>query len=216
MSASPYRFDADYRETAMLTDGTQVTIRLVEPGDRELLRQGFQDLSPASRYLRFFGAKPDLSDAELTHLTELDGINQFALGAVREGRDGRLEGLGVARFVRDPHAPELAEAAVTVKDAVQGLGLGTLLLTRLAAAARERGVARFSAEFLATNARVRALIEETCPDATLTALGETVRVEVPLPDPESPLPAAPARRLLGHVAGGRLALRLRHLLLKDF
>jgi GNAT superfamily N-acetyltransferase len=208
-----YQYDDGYRETTTLPDGTPVVIRLVGPADRELLRRGFDDLSPASRYLRFFGAKSDLSDDELAHLTDLDGIDHFALGAVREGPDG-LEGLGVARFIRDPANPELAEAAVTVKDAVQGLGLGTLLLTRLAAAARERGVTRFSGEFLAANERVRALLEEACPDAALTSLGETIRVDVPIADPGSSVQAGPAHRLLGHVAGGRLMIRLRHLLLK--
>lgn len=214
MPRSPYRFNDAYRETATLKDGTPVVIRLVQPADRDLLQRGFEALSPDTRYLRFFGAKAQLTDAELRQLTELDGVNHFALGAVREGPHGTVEGLGIARFVRDAATPELAEAAVTVKDAVQGRGLGTLLLTRLAAAARERGVTRFAGEFLAGNERVRALIEEACRDATLTLSGDTVRVEVPIPDRDSPVAPGPAHRLLGHVAGGRVALRLRHLLLK--
>lgn len=214
MPDSRYRFHDAYRETASLTDGTPVLIRLLQPADRELLRQGFEALSPDTRRLRFFGAKTQLTDAELAQLTQLDGINHFALGAVREGPHGEVEGLGVARFVRDPRNPEVAEAAVTVKDTAQGRGLGTLLLRRLAAAARERGVTRFCGEFLAVNERVWVLLEEVCPDATPSVSGETVRVEVPISDHGSPLSVDPAHRLLGHVASRRLALRLRYLLLK--
>jgi GNAT superfamily N-acetyltransferase len=213
MPDSQYRFDDAYGETATLTDGTPVLIRLLRPADRELLRRGFEALSPDTRRLRFFGAKTQLTDAELAQLTQLDGINHFALGAVREGPH-EVEGLGVARFVRDPANPEVAEAAVTVKDTAQGRGLGTLLLTRLAAAARERGVSRFCGEFLAVNERVWVLLEEVCPDATPSVSGETVRVEVPISDRGSRLSVDPVHRLLGHVAGRRLALRLRYLLLK--
>jgi len=213
MPGPGYRIDASYREEVTLANGVRVLLRLVRPDDRELLRRGFTQLSDASRYLRFFTTKADLTEAELTRLIELDGINQLALGAVREGPDG-MEGLGIARFARDPAAPEIAEAAVTVTDAAQGAGLGTLLLARLAEAARERGITWFRGEFLAGNERVRALIADACPDARLVGGGESILVEVPLIEAGGPAPQTPWRRLLGHVAGGRVALRLRHLLLK--
>lgn len=214
MEAPSRRFDDEYREDAVLADGTRVLVRLVQPDDRDLLRDGFDRLSPASRYLRFFAPKAQLTEEELTRLTELDGVNELALGAVRLTDDGTAEPLGIARFVRDPSDPSMAEAAVTVTDAAQGAGLGTLLLARLAEAARERGIVRFCGEFLATNLRVRALIEEACPTARLVQTGETIRAEIPL-TPGGTSPAEPpGHRLLRHVAGGRLALRLRLLLLK--
>ena len=42
-------FSLDYLERAILRDGTPVDIRLVTPADKELLRTGFDRLSPASR-----------------------------------------------------------------------------------------------------------------------------------------------------------------------
>lgn len=205
--ATRYRYDAVWREEAVLADGTPVTLRLVRPEDKALLRDGFHRLSAASRYLRFLAAKRELSDAELTQLTELDGVNRLAVGAVRTGVDHQAEGLGVARFARDPANPAVAEAAVTVTDQVQGNGLGSLLLLHLAAAARERGIECFAGEFLATNAAVRQLIEDVCPDAKLTALGDVLRAVVPLGGPHEPAGATPAGRLLRQVAGGRLAFR---------
>jgi len=208
-----YRFDADWREAVTLADGTPAVLRLVRTDDKALLRAGFDRLSPDSRYLRFFAAKQELTEAEIAQLTETDGVDHLALGAVHRNPDGEWEGLGVARFVRDPSVPDLAEAAVTVTDPAQGNGLGRLLLARLAEAARERGVTCFAGEFLATNAQVRQLIEEACPGARLTARGDVIRVEVPLLGAGTA--RGPLQRLLRQAAGGRLQLRLRHLLLKD-
>jgi hypothetical protein len=87
-----------------------------------------------------------------------------------------------------------------------------LLLARLAEAARERGIRHFVGEFLSTNAQVRQLIEEACPGVRLCTDGDVIRVEVPLVE----TPAGdPVQHLLRQAAGGRLRLRLRHLLLKD-
>jgi len=51
-------FTLDYTEHAELRDGTSVLLRLVRPTDKELLRAGFQRLSPESRYARFFMPRP--------------------------------------------------------------------------------------------------------------------------------------------------------------
>lgn len=213
--AARYRYDAAWRERAALADGTQVTVRLVRPEDKELLRAGFARLSAASRYLRFFAAKRELTASELAQLTELDGVHRLAVGAARDGAGGEPEGVGVARFARHPAAPAVAEAAVAVADPVQGKGLGTLLLLHLAAAAWERGIRCFAGEFLATNAAVRQLIEETSPDARLTTQGDVIRVEVPLAGPGVPAGQTPAGRLMRQVAGGRLAFRPPPLLPQD-
>jgi hypothetical protein len=117
--------------------GTQ-TLRLVRPEDKELLREGFAQLSPTSRYLRFFAAKQDLTEAELVQLTELNGIDRLALGAVRERPDGEREGLGVARFARDPAAPDVADAAVTYRS---GAGKDSAPVTIHLAEAAQNGIA---------------------------------------------------------------------------
>src|SRR5207245_4362935 len=96
-------------------------------------------LSPTSRYRRFLSAKDHLTDREWRYFTEVDGINHFALGAVRHA-DGQEEGLGVARFIRLIDRPTVAEPAVVVADPWQRKGLGRLLLARLVAAASERGI----------------------------------------------------------------------------
>lgn len=219
MTPQSFHFDAAYQEDVTLGDGARIRLRLLRPGDRDRLREGFERLSPESRYLRFMGSKAELSERELTALTELDGLEHFALGAARLGADGEVgEGVGVARFIRHPDDPETAEAAVTVLDALQGRGLGTVLLRRLAAAARERGVRRFAGEILAANEAMWQLLTDHVSATVLERSGETVQVVVDLPpygalmspDHEGHL----LERLLAFAADGRLTLRMNEALLK--
>jgi GNAT superfamily N-acetyltransferase len=214
-----YHFDASYRERARLGDGSEVVLRVLRPSDRDELRRSFERLSARSRYLRFFSPKNTLTEAELDHLVDLDGIDNFALVALSVG--AQPVGLGVARFARLAGRAEVAEPAVTVVDHAQGHGLATLLLSRLAAAAKERGVERFVCEFLAVNEPIRRLLEKYARDAVFERHEEVVRAEVPVPDlSASGEPSLGERkgvmfRLLGDSARGAIEIRLRHLLLKE-
>jgi len=141
---SALKFTDSYREQVRLTDGTQAKLRLVRPGDKALLENGFNNLSSLSRHKRFFAGKHHLSKSELRYFTELDQVNHFALGVVALNHRGKeLEGIGIGRFVRLENQAETAEVALTVIDRMQGNGVGRLLLTNLIAAAAERGVTKF-------------------------------------------------------------------------
>ena len=158
--SEPRRFDPSYREEVTLRDGTRAELRLVTPDDKHLFTEGFARLSSQSRYLRFFTGKPSLSESELRYLTELDGENHLAIGAVSRDEEGREIPLGVVRFVRLPSEPEVAELAVTVIDDMQRKGLGRVLCERIARAARERGIVRVRAEILPSNAAMLGLMRD--------------------------------------------------------
>ncbi|HEY5319127.1 MAG TPA: GNAT family N-acetyltransferase [Solirubrobacteraceae bacterium] len=66
--------------------------------------------------------------------------------------------IGVGRFVRHQGAPTAAEFAIVVGDRFQGEGLATELMSRLADAALERGITRFTATVLADNEPVHRLL----------------------------------------------------------
>ena len=176
------RYDPSYREVVELRDGSHVELRLVVPSSRDLLAEGFSNLSERSRYLRFHATKDRLSPKELSYLTELDNERHLAIGAV--GFDGgRERGLGVARFVRDEES-SAAEAAITVADDVQGQGLGQILLERLVEAAVERGVRQFWFEVLGENTTMRRLLESVV-DARRVSVswrGSVGRFQVELPE----------------------------------
>lgn len=148
--------------SARLPDGTPVRMRPVGPGDREALRHGVaHDLSPESRHRRFLSPLRELTEAQLDELTGADGVDHCALGALAGVRP---QPAGVARYIRAAARPEQAEVALTVADAWQRRGLGTLLLAALGTVALSNGVRVFHADLLADNLPVLALLRR-CGDA---------------------------------------------------
>src|SRR3954468_10000207 len=129
-----------------LSDGTPVELRQIRADDKELLKAGYEHLSERSRLRRFLGPKPRLTASDLRYLTEVDGVNHYAVVALW----GRHI-VGVARWVRLIDDPEEAEVAVVVGDPLQGKGLGRILARNLADAARARGIRRIRASILSDN-----------------------------------------------------------------
>ncbi len=139
-----------------LSDSSRILVRPIEPADKAALAAGHRQLSDQTVRLRFLTPKPRLSAAELRYLTEIDGHDHVAFVAVPdEHRDWIV---GVGRFVRDREDPRSAEFAIVVGDAYQRRGIGTALARTLAAAARQRGIARFTATSLSENVAIRRLI----------------------------------------------------------
>lgn len=179
------RFNRVYRERQRLKTGVPVLLRLVRPSDGRLLLEGFERLSPESRYRRFFGYRKNLSPMEVELFTHCDGINHFAIAALIERDDGVEEGVGIARFVRLPRNRFAAEAAITVIDDYQGHGLGRLLLERLVWAAAERQVRELRFSVLAENKPMLSLLRKFGPPERrpdLEAGAHVVQAVLPVPD----------------------------------
>jgi GNAT superfamily N-acetyltransferase len=123
-----------------LPDGTPVLVHPLVRGDEATVMEVFGQLGERSRERRFLTAKPRLTPADLRQLTAVDEHDHVAL--VARDIDGRA--IGIARFVRDEQAAETAEVAVTVVDAWQDRGVGTLLSAALSEAARAVGITSFS------------------------------------------------------------------------
>lgn len=136
-----------------------MTIRPIRPDDDDRLRASHARLSPQSRYRRFMTAKPQLSSTDARYLVDVDGESHFALVATVEDEQGESIA-GVARFIRLPEQPDIAEFAVVVGDRFQRQGLARELLERLAAAAADRGIESFRATMLADNTAIHHLIED--------------------------------------------------------
>jgi GNAT superfamily N-acetyltransferase len=131
------------------SDGTQLYVRHIKPGDKDMLAAAWLRLSPQSQYRRFLAPKPRLTKGDLRYLTEIDGHNHVALVAVRMDDPSRF--VAVARYVRLKDDPQAAGVAVTVADHMQGLKIGKQLGVLLADEARGRGIDRFTAALLADN-----------------------------------------------------------------
>ena len=129
----------------VLRDGSTVSIRPAANEDVPALETFFRELSPESRYQRFLGPiTPNRAAiAGMLPAAETDGL---CLVAIARGRIA-----AVAAFYAGQASRARAEVAFAVSDALQGRGIGTRLLDRLAAAARARGISTFDADVRGDN-----------------------------------------------------------------
>jgi acetyltransferase len=136
LAISPY--PGHYEQWGKTEDGVNLFIRPIRPEDGPLFSDLFDRLSAASIYLRFCRHVKALSAETLARLTQIDYDREMALVAV-ENVQGRERMLGAARIINAPHE-EGAEFSVMVADDWQGKGIGALLLMKLIAIGRQRGL----------------------------------------------------------------------------
>lgn len=141
----------------MLRDGGTAHLRPIRPDDADRLQEFHSRQSRRSTYFRFFAPLERLPGVELERFTSLDYRDRVALVAVADEDDAERI-IGVGRF--DRTGESTAEVAFNVADRHHGRGLGSALLEHLAAAARERGISRFTAEVLPNNAKMLAVFGE--------------------------------------------------------
>ena len=91
---SPHATPAIPAVTARTRDGTEVRLRPLGRGERDLVAGFFAGLSEDSRRRRFLQPTPRLSEAMLRHLVDVDGRRHAAIVAEVGG-----ECAGIARFI---------------------------------------------------------------------------------------------------------------------
>ena len=165
-----------------------MVVRPVGSDDRTLLAAAFDHLGDRSRYQRFLIPKRRLTEDELRYFTDVDHHGHEAIGAVDPLTS---QGVGIARFLRDPARPHVAEAAVAVVDEWQGRGLGGVLLSHLARRARREGIEAFTATLLTDNRAMRELFSRL-GEMRVHPDGSTMEIEVALRDAPEALRAAAA------------------------
>lgn len=164
-------------EVGYLDDGTAVMLRPIRPDDEPRLERLFHRLSALTVYRRFHTPVTRMTGRTLAYLVNVDYVDRLAIVAVIDD-----DIVGVARYDRLAGGDE-AEVAVTVEDAWQGRGLGTRLLWRLSAAARERGIAAFRATVQGENRPMMGLLNVIGTDVDATLAGGEYEVRIGLAGP---------------------------------
>jgi acyl-CoA synthetase (NDP forming)/RimJ/RimL family protein N-acetyltransferase len=137
----------------LLRDGRVAQLRPIRAADAALIVEFYARVSEESKYFRFFAPYPRLSDKDVARFTTVDHDRRVAFVVTLHG-----EIIGVGRY--DAITDDEAEVAFLVEDAHQGRGVGQLLLEHLAQAGRERGLLRFIADVLPSNARMQQIFRE--------------------------------------------------------
>lgn len=149
-------------DPVQLRDGSTVTIRSLAPGDGDLVRAIYREMSDVSRQRRFLAPAEELSDEDVAYLTDVGHPRHEALVAL--AKDGRP--VGVARYVRRPGDRETGEVAVVVIDSWHRRGLGRVLLDQLTERARANGLKRYTAVVSPENDVVLDALERNGADRT--------------------------------------------------
>src|SRR5262245_50233166 len=141
-------YPAHEESDVVLKSGSTLRLRPVRPDAAAELLAFYKRLSPDSLYFRFFSI-PRLDIKKAESVCDVDYEDTFGLVGETAGRI-----VAVAHFYRNRTHPERAEAAFTVQDDLQGQGIGTRLLERLAEIGRAKGIQTFEADVLAQNRRM--------------------------------------------------------------
>lgn len=128
-------------------------VRPVRDGDRALVAQVYEDLSPRSRQLRFHSPLPRIPGSYVDQLARVDPGRCVGMLAFAGGRP-----VGHGQWVRDRADPTRADLALAVVDEWHGRGAGLALTGHLARTARLGGVTHFTALVMGENRIVRALL----------------------------------------------------------
>ncbi len=171
-------YPEQYESKETTTHGFSISVRPIKPEDAALLMELFDNLSPESRYHRFFSPMKSLSRDFLVRFTQIDYDRHIGLVAL--GReDGEEKMLGVARVIMDPDRKN-AEFSVAVGDRWQGKGVGRLLLERCLDAGRDYGVETVQGFVLAENRQMLNLGRELGFKIAKDGEGDTYHLTIDL------------------------------------
>ncbi|MFB9430814.1 bifunctional acetate--CoA ligase family protein/GNAT family N-acetyltransferase [Streptoalloteichus tenebrarius] len=183
----PYDYPGHWVADVVLSDGGTAHLRPITPDDAERLVAFHGRLSERTRYLRYFGPYPRMPQRDVRRFTTVDHHDRVALVALLGD-----EIVAVGRFDR-LGGGDSAEVAFVVEDGHQGRGLGSILLEHLAAAARERGLARFVAEVLAENTQMIRVFRDAGYQVSRAMEEGVVHLEFAIDPTEESLAVARAR-----------------------
>ncbi|GAA1942675.1 bifunctional acetate--CoA ligase family protein/GNAT family N-acetyltransferase [Nocardioides marmoribigeumensis] len=139
-------YPAHWEADVVLRDGGTAHLRPIGRDDVELLQEFYAEVSPRSKYYRFFAAMPTLSEREVSRFVDVDHDHKVALVA-----EVAEKMIAVGQFERIDGPRPRAEVAFLVQDRHHHRGIGQLLLEHLAQIGRELAIEEFVAEVLPDN-----------------------------------------------------------------
>ncbi|MBN9692805.1 MAG: GNAT family N-acetyltransferase [Verrucomicrobia bacterium] len=160
--------------------GLRVDFRPIQPTDERRLKEMFYSHTPATIYQRYFTQLHSLPPELAQRLVTLDYRDDMALaGLVPDG--GGQAMIAIARYHRNP-ATNWAELAVVVREEYRRRGLAEFLLRELGKIALEQGIVGFTADVLAENTGMLALLRRLADPVEVTTHSAIAKVRFRLRD----------------------------------
>ncbi|MCZ0926374.1 bifunctional acetate--CoA ligase family protein/GNAT family N-acetyltransferase [Halomonas janggokensis] len=151
-------YPEELREWLTLKNGWQVEVRPIRAEDAPLITNFHRQLSEESIRFRYFHNKSDLTQRDLSMLSHINYDRQMAFIAEHQRDDGSKEMLGVVRVWNDPDNIR-TEFSVIIRDDMQGLGIGSLLMKKMVAYCTHIGTLEMVGKIMPDNHPMRALMK---------------------------------------------------------
>ncbi|CBV42500.1 bifunctional acetate--CoA ligase family protein/GNAT family N-acetyltransferase [Halomonas elongata] len=152
-------YPEELREWVTLGNGWDVEVRPIRAEDAPLITRFHTQLSEQSIRFRYFHHKADLSQRDLSMLSHINYDRQMAFIAEHLLDDGAKEMLGVVRVWNDPDNIR-TEFSIIIRDDLQGLGIGKLLMERMIRYSKGVGTLEMVGQIMADNHPMRALMKQ--------------------------------------------------------
>ncbi|MFY0988952.1 GNAT family N-acetyltransferase [Halomonas sp. C05BenzN] len=151
-------YPEELREWVTLKNGWEVEVRPIRAEDAPLITSFHTQLSEESIRFRYFHNKSDLTQRDLSILSHINYDRQMAFIAEHRRDDGGKEMLGVVRVWNDPDNIR-TEFSIIIRDDLQGLGIGSLLMNKMISYCRSVGTLEMIGKIMVDNHPMRALMK---------------------------------------------------------
>ena len=159
----------------------KVVYRPTKPTDNRLIQEHFYQMDPKDVEMRFFNLRRHFYRDEMEDMSQVDYVKNLSIVAVT-GEIGFERIVGLGGYFHDQGTT--AEVAFSVAKNWQGKGIGSVILLKLAEAARENGIATLTAYTLPNNRGMIRLFKKLPYATTITFDGDTVVLNCQLGEPD--------------------------------
>lgn len=148
-------YPSDLAETLQLA-GRELTLRPIRPEDEPQHARLLELTEPQDLQMRFFHAVRTITHKQLARFTQIDYDREMAFIASVDDGKPTAETWGVVRAIANPDNTE-AEFAILVRSDRKGLGLGSVLMSKIIRYCTARGTVMLTGSVLRGNERMTGL-----------------------------------------------------------
>ncbi|MDD2670839.1 MAG: GNAT family N-acetyltransferase [Syntrophales bacterium] len=162
--------------THVFQGGLTVRFRPIRPSDEDEMRRLFYRFSDRAVYYRYFSHIKTMPHARMQEYVNVDYSGTLSIvGLVEDSENERI--IAEGRYVLTKGST-LADVAFVVDEAYQGRGIASFLLKLLYQAARKRGVRGFTADILADNHSMLAVMNKLSLPVRTRLSGEAYELKI--------------------------------------
>lgn len=162
-------------EETRVIDRKSVTFRPVKPTDERIIQEHYYGLDTVDVVSRFFHEKKSFVRKQIEHTFMIDYLKDLTILAV-QGPPGFERVLAVGEYYLNPETM-MAEIAFSVAKTWQGKGLSSIVIKKLAEAAKSHGIKGFTAYTSKGNKRMIKLFHSLDYEVKMVNQGQMVYLE---------------------------------------